>query len=71
MAAVRHYSAAILSIVFALPLAARQYPAELLSGLQWRDVGPMRGGRTYAVSGNGVATRHVLHGLRRRRRVED
>ena len=52
MAAVRHYSAAILSIVFALPLAARQYPAELLSGLQWRDVGPMRGGRTYAVSGN-------------------
>src|ERR1700733_4095693 len=29
-----------------------QYPAELLSGLHWRDVGPMRGGRTYAVAGN-------------------
>ena len=29
-----------------------QYPAALLSGLQWRDVGPMRGGRTFAVAGN-------------------
>src|SRR5580700_8494330 len=29
-----------------------QYPAELLSGLHWRDVGPMRGGRSYAVAGN-------------------
>ena len=41
-----------LFVAFALPLAAQQYPAEMLSGLQWRDVGPMRGGRTYAVSGN-------------------
>jgi photosystem II stability/assembly factor-like uncharacterized protein len=24
----------------------------MLSGLQWRDVGPMRGGRSYAVAGN-------------------
>jgi photosystem II stability/assembly factor-like uncharacterized protein len=24
----------------------------MLAGLQWRDVGPMRGGRTYAVAGN-------------------
>jgi photosystem II stability/assembly factor-like uncharacterized protein len=31
-----------------------QYPAAALSGLQWRDVGPMRGGRTFAVAG--VAT---------------
>ena len=38
--------------LIALPLAAQQYPSELLSGLQWRDVGPMRGGRTYAVAGN-------------------
>lgn len=29
-----------------------QYPAELLSGLNWREVGPMRAGRTYAVAGN-------------------
>ncbi|MFP5230051.1 MAG: WD40/YVTN/BNR-like repeat-containing protein, partial [Acidobacteriota bacterium] len=28
-----------------------QYPASLLQGLQWRDVGPMRGGRTFAVAG--------------------
>jgi photosystem II stability/assembly factor-like uncharacterized protein len=52
MAAVRRHFTALLPIIFALPLAAQQYPAELLSGLQWRDVGPMRGGRTYAVSGN-------------------
>ena len=29
-----------------------QYPANLLSGLRWRDVGPMRGGRTYGVAGH-------------------
>jgi photosystem II stability/assembly factor-like uncharacterized protein len=31
---------------------AAQYPSSLLSGLHWRDVGPMRGGRTYAVAGH-------------------
>ncbi len=29
-----------------------QYPASLLSGLQWRDVGPMRAGRTFGVAGH-------------------
>jgi photosystem II stability/assembly factor-like uncharacterized protein len=29
-----------------------QYPANLLSGLKWRDVGPMRGGRTFGVAGH-------------------
>ncbi|MBZ5618659.1 MAG: hypothetical protein LAQ69_08055 [Acidobacteriia bacterium] len=29
-----------------------QYPISLLSGFDWRDVGPMRGGRTYAVAGH-------------------
>src|SRR3984957_2956246 len=29
-----------------------QYPASLLAGLQWRDVGPMRGGRSYGVAGH-------------------
>jgi photosystem II stability/assembly factor-like uncharacterized protein len=43
---------AISLFLIALPLGAQQYPFELLSGLQWRDVGPMRGGRTYAVAGN-------------------
>jgi photosystem II stability/assembly factor-like uncharacterized protein len=52
MAAARRRFAASLWFVFALPLAAQQYPAELLSGLEWRDVGPMRGGRSYGVSGN-------------------
>ncbi|MGA8939364.1 MAG: hypothetical protein WB439_09380 [Acidobacteriaceae bacterium] len=28
-----------------------EYPAAALSGLQWRDVGPMRGGRSFAVAG--------------------
>ena len=31
--------------------AAGQYPSSLLAGLQWRDVGPMRAGRSYAVAG--------------------
>ena len=29
-----------------------QYAASLLSGLVWRDVGPMRGGRSYGVAGH-------------------
>ncbi len=52
MSAIRRRIAASLCALITLPLAAQQFPAELLSGLQWRDVGPMRGGRTYAVSGN-------------------
>src|SRR3954463_5899249 len=31
---------------------AGQYPGSLLAGLRWRDVGPLRGGRTYGVSGH-------------------
>src|SRR3954463_5299516 len=31
---------------------AGQYPASLLAGLTWRDVGPMRGGRTFGVAGH-------------------
>ncbi len=31
---------------------AGQYPASLLAGFQWRDVGPMRGGRSFGVAGN-------------------
>src|ERR1039458_7841063 len=31
---------------------AAQYPPGLLSGLRWRDVGPMRGGRCFAVAGH-------------------
>ena len=40
------------SALFSLVASAQQYPAPLLNGLHWRDVGPMRGGRTYAVAGN-------------------
>jgi photosystem II stability/assembly factor-like uncharacterized protein len=29
-----------------------QYPESMLSGLHWRDVGPMRGGRSYPVAGS-------------------
>ena len=32
--------------------SAGQYPSSLLTGLHWRDVGPMRGGRTYGVAGH-------------------
>ena len=31
---------------------ASQYPDSLLAGLKWRDVGPMRAGRTFGVSGH-------------------
>jgi photosystem II stability/assembly factor-like uncharacterized protein len=50
--AVRCKFAAWFLMFFALPLYAQQYPPDLLAGLQWRDVGPMRGGRSYAVAGN-------------------
>jgi photosystem II stability/assembly factor-like uncharacterized protein len=52
MDAVRLICAASFATLFAIQATAQQYPAEMLSGLQWRDVGPMRGGRTYAVAGN-------------------
>lgn len=51
MNAVRIILAASFAALVAIPSTA-QYPAEMLSGLQWRDIGPMRGGRTYAVAGN-------------------
>lgn len=40
------------AIFFSIPACAQQYPTEMLAGLRWRDVGPMRGGRSYAVAGN-------------------
>jgi photosystem II stability/assembly factor-like uncharacterized protein len=47
---------ACLIVVFGSALSAQQptgkYPATLLSGLHWRDVGPMRGGRSYGVAGS-------------------
>jgi photosystem II stability/assembly factor-like uncharacterized protein len=40
-------------VLFAQPTgSAGQYPGSLLAGLRWRDVGPMRGGRTYGVAGH-------------------
>ncbi len=52
-------SVVVLGLVgwFGLPLAAQeeasggQYPESLLEGLHWRDVGPMRGGRSFGVAG--------------------
>jgi photosystem II stability/assembly factor-like uncharacterized protein len=32
--------------------AFAQFPANMLEGLKWREVGPLRGGRTYAVAGH-------------------
>jgi photosystem II stability/assembly factor-like uncharacterized protein len=31
---------------------AQQYPSSMVAGLKWRDVGPMRAGRTFAVAGH-------------------
>jgi photosystem II stability/assembly factor-like uncharacterized protein len=33
-------------------LAGNQFPDNLLAGFEWRDVGPMRGGRSFAVAGH-------------------
>lgn len=41
-----------LSLAAAQSSSAGEYPHSLLAGLRWRDVGPMRGGRSYAVAGN-------------------
>ncbi len=38
--------------IFAQQNAGGQYPASLLAGLKWRDVGPMRAGRTFGVAGH-------------------
>lgn len=48
---------ALVAVSLAIVLSARaqdaaQYPASLLAGLHWRDVGPMRGGRSYGVAGS-------------------
>ena len=53
-------SLAVLAPLFALAAYAQpgpqsapgQYPSSLLAGLHWRDVGPMRGGRSYGVAGS-------------------
>ncbi|RSL17282.1 sortilin (neurotensin receptor 3) [Edaphobacter aggregans] len=52
------FFASLCLFVFGLTLSAQQtspsgvYPQGLLSGLHWRDVGPMRGGRSYGVAGS-------------------
>lgn len=45
-------SLAAVLIAFAVPAQSQTIPTQMLSGLHWRDVGPMRGGRAYAVAGN-------------------
>jgi photosystem II stability/assembly factor-like uncharacterized protein len=55
MNARRRFAIAVLSlltILLPVGLAAQQYPQTLLAGLHWRDVGPMRGGRSYGVAGS-------------------
>ena len=43
---------ALLGLAVFAQTRAGQYPDSLLAGLQWREVGPLRGGRTYAVAGH-------------------
>jgi len=50
--AIRGRFSAWLFVFIALRVSAQQYSPDLLGGLQWRDVGPMRAGRSYAVAGN-------------------
>ncbi|HEY4355018.1 MAG TPA: hypothetical protein VGN16_04655 [Acidobacteriaceae bacterium] len=56
MGTVRRTVVVALCLLAALSVSAQkpsigQYSSEMLGGLEWRDVGPMRGGRAYAVSG--------------------
>ncbi len=41
-----------IAIIAQQPVPSSQFPSSALSGLRWRDVGPMRGGRDYAVAGH-------------------
>jgi photosystem II stability/assembly factor-like uncharacterized protein len=47
----RHSLATLVCFVILTSAAAQTIPAELYSGLQWRLIGPFRGGRAIAVSG--------------------
>src|SRR5271157_4250675 len=51
---VRRYWPVFLALSLGLGIFAQQgqYAANLLSGFVWRDVGPMRGGRSYGVAGH-------------------
>ena len=55
MSLVRRCAVILASLAIALSFAAaaqaQSYPPALLTGLHWRDVGPMRAGRSYAVAG--------------------
>ena len=42
---------AFLLIVISAPVLAQSVPPELFNGMQWRLIGPFRGGRAVAVSG--------------------
>ncbi len=59
MSFVRRFALVLVFVLASLGIAqsfmvaaqAQVYPPALLSGLHWRDVGPMRAGRSYAVAG--------------------
>ena len=44
--------AALLGLAIFAQSPQGQYPASLLAGFQWREVGPLRGGRSFAVAGH-------------------
>ena len=52
MALLGRFAGVAMVCALALPVVAQQYPESMLAGLHWRDVGPMRAGRTYGVAGH-------------------
>src|SRR5437764_14874410 len=44
--------AALLGVAMFAQQRSGEVPSALLAGLQWRDVGPMRGGRVFGVAGH-------------------
>ena len=54
-----------------LVLITEMAEADLLSGLEWRLIGPFRGGRVVAVAGDPTRATVFYFGSHRRRCLED
>jgi photosystem II stability/assembly factor-like uncharacterized protein len=49
--AAKHFTGAVASLLFLLPAAAQSVSPQLFSDMDWRLIGPFRGGRAVAVAG--------------------
>ena len=63
--------ALLICVTGQLAAAEAPVPADVTGALEWRQLGPFRGGWATMATGVPSQTRHVLYRHRRRRRVED